>query len=225
MKKVLKSKCAFTLAEVLITLGIIGVVAALTLPSVITNYQKKQTVEQLKKAYSTFSQALVSSQQENGSSSEWDTTLLNSSYEDNLSYFEKYWKPYLKIIKVCKTMSECGYKINGFHYIDGSGIVYGQYDNVPGFIYGDGAYAYIRPYSTSLNLLPELQMLCIDLNGAKGPNAIGKDVFFLRIDIKKGVFRTMDGVSSCTKQHFAGGRSCAGKIIQDGWQIKDDYPW
>ena len=41
MKKVLKSKCAFTLAEVLITLGIIGVVAALTLPSVITNYQKK----------------------------------------------------------------------------------------------------------------------------------------------------------------------------------------
>lgn len=49
MKKVLKSKRAFTLAEVLITLGIIGVVAALTLPSVITNYQKKQTVEQLKK--------------------------------------------------------------------------------------------------------------------------------------------------------------------------------
>ena len=40
----------FTLAEVLITLGIIGVVAALTLPSLITNYQKKQIVAQLKKA-------------------------------------------------------------------------------------------------------------------------------------------------------------------------------
>lgn len=218
-------KSGFTLAEVLITLGIIGVVAALTLPSVITNYQKKQTVEQLKKAYSTFSQALVSSQQENGSSSEWDTTLLNSSYEDNLSYFEKYWKPYLKIIKVCKTMSECGYKINNFYFIDNSGTGYGQYNNVPGFIYGDGTYAYIRPYSLSPNLLPELQMLCIDLNGVKEPNVIGKDVFFLRIDIKKGVFGTMDGVSSCTKQNFSEGRSCAGKIIQDGWQIKDDYPW
>ena len=38
----------FTLAEVLITLGIIGVVAALTLPSVIQKYQKKVTVERLK---------------------------------------------------------------------------------------------------------------------------------------------------------------------------------
>ena len=44
-------KKGFTLAEVLITLGIIGVVAALTLPSLITNYRKKQTVAQLKKVY------------------------------------------------------------------------------------------------------------------------------------------------------------------------------
>lgn len=63
---------AFTLAEVLITLGIIGIVAALTLPSVITKYQKKQTVAQLKKAYSTISQALVTSQYENGNISEWN---------------------------------------------------------------------------------------------------------------------------------------------------------
>lgn len=48
---------AFTLSETLITLGIIGVVAALTMPAVITNYQKKQTSAQLKKAYSTFAQA------------------------------------------------------------------------------------------------------------------------------------------------------------------------
>ncbi len=33
----------FTLAEVLITLGIIGVVAAITIPSLITNYQKTVT--------------------------------------------------------------------------------------------------------------------------------------------------------------------------------------
>lgn len=104
----------FTLAEVLITLGIIGVVAALTMPSLITNYQKKQIVIQLKKAYSTFSQALVLSQYENGNSSEWDVTEAGSSYEENLAYFEKYWKPYLKVLKVCKTMQECGYKYGGY---------------------------------------------------------------------------------------------------------------
>ena len=45
---------AFTLAEVLITLGIIGVVAAMTLPSLIASYQEKVIVVQAKKSYSGF---------------------------------------------------------------------------------------------------------------------------------------------------------------------------
>ena len=49
-------KKAFTLAEVLITLGIIGIVAAMTLPTLIGKYQKKQTVTQLKKSYTEISQ-------------------------------------------------------------------------------------------------------------------------------------------------------------------------
>ncbi len=52
------SKIAFTLAEVLITLGIIGVVASLTLPSVIANYKEKVLVEQVQKAYSEMQNAL-----------------------------------------------------------------------------------------------------------------------------------------------------------------------
>ena len=43
---------AFTLAEVLVTLGIIGVVAAMTLPALVQNYKEKATVTQLKKVYS-----------------------------------------------------------------------------------------------------------------------------------------------------------------------------
>ena len=52
-KKLLK---AFTLAEVLITLGIIGVVAAITMPMLIANYQKTVIVNQLKKSYSMWNQ-------------------------------------------------------------------------------------------------------------------------------------------------------------------------
>ena len=51
--------CAFTLAEVLITLGIIGVVAAMTLPTVINQYEKKITVVKLKKAYNTLAQNIT----------------------------------------------------------------------------------------------------------------------------------------------------------------------
>ena len=61
-----RRKIAFTLAEVLITLGIIGVVAALTLPSVIQNYKKQVTVTQLKKAYSVLGQVVQKSIADNG---------------------------------------------------------------------------------------------------------------------------------------------------------------
>lgn len=51
-------KNGFTLAEVLITLGIIGIVAAMTITTLITNYQKKTTATRVKKAYAELLQAL-----------------------------------------------------------------------------------------------------------------------------------------------------------------------
>ena len=52
-------KCAFTLAEVLITLGIIGVVAALSMPTLINKYREKVVVTKLENAYSQISQAYL----------------------------------------------------------------------------------------------------------------------------------------------------------------------
>ena len=81
-------KGAFTLAEVLITLGIIGVVAAMTMPSLIQNYQEKATVTKLKKCYSLVSQAYVSILNDEGGS---DTLQAG----DDLEMMEKFGK-YLK---------------------------------------------------------------------------------------------------------------------------------
>ena len=50
-------KKAFTLSEVLITLGIIGIVAAMTMPMILANSREKEMVSRLKKAYSNVSQA------------------------------------------------------------------------------------------------------------------------------------------------------------------------
>ena len=57
-----KNKQGFTLAEVLITLGIIGVVAAMTLPTLIANYQKKVIATKLKQTYSILSNAIAKEQ-------------------------------------------------------------------------------------------------------------------------------------------------------------------
>lgn len=56
----------FTLAEVLITLGIIGVVAALTIPALIKKYQEIVTIEKLKKVYTTMAQVDVLAKNEYG---------------------------------------------------------------------------------------------------------------------------------------------------------------
>ena len=61
-----KRKIAFTLAEVLITLGVIGVVAALTLPSIVHNVQKVVLKNQFKRAYSNFYNAIKYVQAQNG---------------------------------------------------------------------------------------------------------------------------------------------------------------
>ena len=213
-------------------MGIIGVVAAMTMPSLIENYQKKQISAQLKKAYSTFAQALVLSQYENGDSSEWTTTEPSSSYDDNLKYFETYWKPYLKIIRMCKNMRECGYDITGYASVADkkNHVYYGQASNVPGFIYGDGTYAYLRPYNvnSTADNPQKLQLLSIDVNGPKLPNVIGKDTFQFVINTTKGTIGGFGGPNSCTKsglRNTEDARTCGGKIMSDGWEILSDYPW
>ena len=69
----------FTLAEVLITLGIIGVVAALTIPTLIQNYKTRETVSRLKKTYSEVNEAIKLAVIENGPISHWGLT--NSAYD------------------------------------------------------------------------------------------------------------------------------------------------
>lgn len=69
--KKLKKSCtqktvAFTLAEVLITLGIIGIVAAMTLPAVINDTKNKELEVGFKKGYSIISQAVMRMQSEEG---------------------------------------------------------------------------------------------------------------------------------------------------------------
>ena len=67
----LNRKAAFTLAEVLITLGIIGVVSALTMPSLIQSYKEKVTVTKLEKAYSFLNQAYKRISDEYGEPQDW----------------------------------------------------------------------------------------------------------------------------------------------------------
>ena len=195
-------KVAFTLAEVLITLGIIGVVAALTIPNVIKQYQDRVTVTKLQKAYSVLNQAFRQSENDNGSSEFWQET----DEIGTKAYFEKYWKPYFVEPQLCKTYKECGYtSVAPYSYKDGSHSALGISSSRVFFKTADDVFYFFTDSTTgsSGNVVP-LKNVYIDINGAKAPNKFGEDVFVFNRVAGKGIMPD----------------SYAAQIIAAGWKIK-----
>lgn len=209
----------FTLAEVLITLGIIGVVAALTMPALVANYKKQEAVSKLKKSYTMLAQALKMSELDNGEFQYWDKG------RDANAYLERFWLPYFKSIKVCKTYQECGYESNKPWYMLSGRLndwkVVDSGKRIP-FMTSDG-------FLYNMSMDTDDARIFIDINGAKPPNMTGKDLFIFVIT-DKGIFpreydQPEDVINTNCKRRNSNGYSCAAKIMRDGWEMKSDYPW
>lgn len=223
----------FTLAEVLITLGIIGVVAAMTMPSLITKYQKNVTAERLKKVYSVLSNAAKRSEVETGEEAKYWQYPPNSYDLDFIQFFQKHYIPYLNVASECIS-SNCFSKEH-----------YSIHNNNGGFL---ANYIVKLNDGTLLSFLPSggagYIWVYADINGKKGPNKEGRDIFVLDIigsKIGKPVRFYGESLSdSALKTHQAYGCSkaimekgdiyaghfCGERIMRNGWKIPDDdYPW
>lgn len=238
----------FTLAEVLITLSIIGVVAALTIPTLINNYQKRQYVTQLKKQYSLANQVLQRLAYDNGGTSSLaQTGLFGAGKTVELGDI---FSSYYKVTKNCKNSTEevCFPPYCSFYNGVGAGENVNDYDTIYKFVAADGASIAIASYYNNcsydigLNDASPTKNVCadlyIDLNGLKGPNSLGRDVFFFYITSNKspilyprGGFEDNGGKSGTTQgdrywkaggyctDSNKGGRWCAGRVIDEGWEM------
>lgn len=115
-------KCtAFTLAEVLITLGIIGIVAAITIPSLIEKQKEKVTITKLKKINSIFFSAYTLAINEHGTPNTWDDFKNADRTEYSMIFWSKL-RPYLNITKECTPAKrfECWQPNAYFKFIDGT---------------------------------------------------------------------------------------------------------
>lgn len=92
-------KKGFTLAEVLITLGIIGIVAALTIPGLMYNHKKQVVESRLKKFYTTFTQAVIMSEKDNGEKEYWEDPDL-SALTGSEDWYNRYLAKYLNTVSV-----------------------------------------------------------------------------------------------------------------------------
>src|SRR5574344_867001 len=179
-------KNAFTLAEVLITLGIIGVVAALTLPSLIGNYQEHATVTKLKKVYSVLENAYEKAVDENEHpANNWSTNPLPILSE------------YMILNKSCEAAGNCGANNTLIKTLSGSNFWKVTYqkqlsDGISLIYFLDDSAC--NAYS-SLSGIGRCGWILVDLNGSSKPNTMGRDVFFFALT-NRGIypFGTKNGI-------------------------------
>ncbi|MBR6163416.1 type II secretion system protein [bacterium] len=242
-----RKKDAFTLAEVLITLVIIGVIAAITVPTLIIKHQKEQTVVRLKKEYSALAQALTTAARDYGSTTSWEiykgsdtVTIDGVEYTGSEHFLNKYVVPYVAIAKNCgnSTEGDCSFTYKTLNGTNGS-----QDATTISKIYlNDGTLVAV---ATGVNDNESLANFVIDINGQKKPNKVGRDVFFFNYTLKhidpiraqNHVGRFFPWAYSWSREQITGdeyegccnksqkGMYCAALIMRDMWQIKDDYPW
>ncbi len=236
-------KIAFTLAEILITLGIIGVVFAMTMPTLIHNHQKKQTAVKLAKVYSTLTQAIERAKADYGDMAQWEYfssgEKLNGSEqkEKTKAFVQTYILPYLKISKDCGINNEKQCKT--VKICNNSSKTY-----CLNFV-SNGAYYFITP-DASYTIMPDnntgvtksTMIVKINLDGNSKPNFYGRDVFWGFIVPEKHRFEFIGADLGYTRDEMLNNTStwgcnkvsntkhyCAAIIQIDGWEIRDDYPW
>ena len=102
------------MAEVLITLGIIGIVAALTIPNLISSYKKKEYSTKLKRFYSTMQHAIQLSSIDNASPASWEYP--SGKPKDADEFWTKYFAPYFKTVTSTDIKGDWFY----VYFMDGS---------------------------------------------------------------------------------------------------------
>ena len=209
-------KAAFTLAEVLVTLGIIGVVSAMTVPTLMQNYQRQSYVTQLHKTYNEMSQALLRYQTDRNA-----INLTEAGLTD-INSLDSFMKNYFKIVKDCG-MDETACFGSNYKKIDGSSINFMSTDS-------DGVRAYVLANGASIAIISGSNYFHLDVNGKKGPNIVGRDTFAIKIH-SNGLLDELCNSAPCSAEereqlftnHCIKSSSlwwgCFGKILNDNWQM------
>ncbi|MBP7212304.1 type II secretion system protein [bacterium] len=175
-------KKAFTLAEVLITLGIIGVVAALTIPTLMQKTEERETVSKLKKVYSTLQNAYSRAINDEGELSDWGTITDTAASSDLV--LQKF-VPYLNVLKNCGTTDFSCFYTGTYSTFKGSSFsgsnaqynIIGTISEVSRILLSDGTSVAFDVW----NGQAFVGVFIVDINGKKKPNSIGRDTFIFEV--------------------------------------------
>lgn len=205
-------KMAFTLAEVLITLLVIGVVASLVIPALLQNTQDQEFKTAWKKAYSEIAQATQYLLMDNGNN------LVGLCSDDDHNCLRNKYLLYLTSIKQCNTGASLGNCWSATQkYLDGTKYVPNDF---AGAILMNGTA--VRFYMNNQNCdftietgtgLPICAKIIVDVNGLKKPNTYGKDMFSILILKNRILPEGVEGDTYIRADCSTYGMGCSAKYL------------
>ena len=208
-------RLGFTLAEVLVTLGIIGVVSAMTVPSLMQNHQRKTYVVQLHKVYNEFSQALLQYQTDKNAV---NLTEAGLSSQGN---FDAFVSDYFKTVQKCDNSLTPCFALDEFRTLSGKSYSSGH-AAATSYVLNNGVA--IRPHYSNGDIY-----ILADINAQKGPNIFGRDLFYMilypdiRLDEQGADAGPLD--KDLREEKFTtnfnndGAWGYFGKILNDNWEM------
>lgn len=217
-----KKSSAFTLAEVLVTLMIIGVIASMTIPGLKRNAEMQENVALLRKAYSSLRQATSVLEGQYGDFKRWR---FKDSSNDEVNRMVKYYTSVMNVSRVCEankngcwtqTKNLSGTKVGNSYGIGTNIATFSTTDGMNFSLDGTGDASGINSASAPSGSLG----FYVDVNGDKKPNQLGVDVFFFVMTKDRGIMPA--GADDGSKDCVAGkaGNTCAAKVLKEG---KIDY--
>ncbi len=201
-------KNAFTLSEVLVTLAIIGVVAAMTVPNLMENYQRQSFVTQLRKIHSELSQAAESALAEGNTQRLMETPAVRKGASNFLN-------SYFKTTRTCSASTAMGDCFSDVYTtLTGSDYFYSPSDSACAVL-ASGSSICIQKMSSGITAT-------VDVNGKQQPNTYGRDLFHLYIE-NDGTVTSVGNPDNATVEACQQGDygECFAQILHDGWVM--DY--
>ena len=215
----MRVKTAFTLAEVLVTLMIIGVIAAMTIPGLRKNADMQEYVAGCKKAHTTISNAMRAAEMEHGDFKRWG--FKDGDDASIQKAFDYIAKEQMSLLRQCGIDKDGCWKqtrnlgSGNFAY---TSKTYGLGINTISFTTADGMNWNIDGLSGTDHGVDTGATIgfFVDINGDKKPNMLGYDVFTFIYDPERGIVPAGSDNQSKECSSAGSGVDCAAKVIKEG---------
>lgn len=212
------------MAEVLVTLAVIGIVSAMTVPSLMQNHQRKTYVTQLHKFYNIMTQALRRYQNDRNAVSPSEAGLSSQQAIDDFMY------KYFNVVQSCDNFARPCFADTYTTYGTRAKVDLSKNTGFKSYVLADGSAAALK-YTWSISSPNKLIRVYVDINGQSGPNVYGRDFFGMYIyangliDISSNSSKNAPLTVEQRKEvtgYCGNGASldaCFGRILNDNWEM------